>query len=156
MSTLDTALPQESERKQRASMQPWIVTVTAALFLMYEFVQMNMFNSISVDLIHTFNIGTKQLGNLSSSYFLSNLIFLFPAALLLDRFSPRVLLLGTMSLCVLGTVLLASASTYHFALYCRFATGIGSAFCFLGAIRIASRWFDPSKMALPSLSLIHI
>ena len=144
MSTIESDLPRES------NMKPWVITVTAAMFLLYEFIQMNMFSSINQDLIVTFHIGPRQLGLLSSSYFLANLIFLLPAAQLLDRFSPRILILGTMSLCILGTVLFASSTTFRIALYCRFATGIGSAFCFLGAIRIASRWFSPDKMALPS------
>lgn len=147
MSTMETALPRES---RRSAWQPWAITSVAAMFLLYEFVQMNMFSSINEDLIATFHIGPTQLGLLSSSYFLANLIFLIPAALLLDRFSPRTLILGTMSLCILGTVLFATATSFRIAMYCRFATGIGSAFCFLSAIRIASRWFEPERMALPT------
>lgn len=147
MSTLESTL---SQLPRRSTWQPWIVTTVAAMFLLYEFVQMNMFSSINEDLIATFHIGPSQLGSLSSSYFLANLIFLLPAAILLDRFSPRTLILGTMSLCIIGTLLFATATTFRTAMYCRFATGIGSAFCFLGAIRVASRWFAPERMALPS------
>jgi len=147
VSTLESTLTRETPT---SNWQPWLVTITGALFLLYEFIQMNMFSSINEDLISTFQIGPTQLGLLSSSYFLANLICLLPAALLLDRFSPRNLILGTMSICILGTIMFASAPTFQIAMYCRFATGIGSAFCFLGAIRVASRWFSPERMALPS------
>ncbi len=146
MIALETTLPTET----RTSRQPWIMTVTASLFLLYEFIQMNMFSSINQDLIQVFHIGPQQLGLLSAAYFLANLIFLLPAAVLLDRFSPRILILGTMSICIIGTILFANADSFRMALYCRFATGIGSAFCFLGAIRITSRWFPAERMALPS------
>lgn len=125
----------------------WVVILTASLFFFYEFIQLNLFNAISVELMEEFRLDAAQLGKLSSMYFYANAIFLFPAGLLLDRFSTKKLLLVASVLCTIGTFLFGTATSYAIAALGRFIVGTGAAFCFLSCIRIASRWFPPSKMA---------
>lgn len=125
----------------------WVVTLTASLFFFYEFIQMNLFNAISVDLMRDFHLDASQLGHLSSMYFYANAIFLFPAGLMLDRFSTKKLLLFAVILCTLGTLIFGWAPTFTVAAIGRFMVGIGASFCFLSCIRISSRWFPPNKMA---------
>src|SRR4051812_12693166 len=81
----------------------WVVTLTAALFFFYEFIQLNLFNSIDIQLMSTFNINAVQLGQLASMYFYANAIFLFPAGNILDRFSTKKILLFAVSLSSVGT-----------------------------------------------------
>ena len=47
----------------------WIVTLTASLFFFYEFIQMNLFNAINVELREAFRLDAYQLGQLFSMYF---------------------------------------------------------------------------------------
>ena len=47
----------------------WAVILTASLFFFYEFIQLNMFNAIAVDLLQAFNLNATELGQLSSMYF---------------------------------------------------------------------------------------
>jgi MFS family permease len=127
---------------------PWIVCFSAALFFFYEFIQMNMFNAISADLMYDFSLNATELGELSAYYFYANLLFLPIAGALLDRFSTRLIILSALLLCILGIA--GFAITHSFLLACifRFMSGIGSAFCFLSSIRLASRWFLAKQMAL--------
>lgn len=125
----------------------WVVVFTAALFFFYEFIQGNMFNSIATDMMREFGLGAPQLGWLTGTYFIANVVFLFPAGNLLDRFSTRKIILTAMVLTVVGTYALTLVHSFEAALMCRFITGIGAAFCFLSCIRLASRWFPPHKMA---------
>ncbi|MCD6055506.1 MAG: major facilitator family transporter [Gammaproteobacteria bacterium] len=126
----------------------WVIVFTCSLFFFYEFVQLNMFNALDAQLIATFQVDATRLGKLSAIYFLSNVLFLFPAGILLDRFSVRKLVLVTMGVCVFGTYLFALSTSFVMAETARFLTGIGSAFCFLSCIRLASRWLPERKMAL--------
>jgi MFS family permease len=126
----------------------WLVTLTAALFFFYEFIQLNLFNAIDVQLMQAFQLNAPQLGQLSSMYFYANALCLFPAGILLDRFSTKRLLLTAVGLCTLGTFIFAIADSYFLAAIGRFVVGISASFCFLSCIRLASRWFPPSKMAL--------
>ena len=126
----------------------WLVVMIAALFFFYEFIQMNMFNAISQSLMTAFNIDATQLGTMSSYYFIANVIFLFVAGMLLDRYSTKKIILSTLLICIIGTVFFALSTSIAMATFARFFTGIGSAFCFLSCIRLASRWFPTRHMAL--------
>jgi MFS family permease len=141
---------------KKASLLPWVVCFTASLFFFYEFIQGNMFASIADNIMHDFHIQADKMAYLSSIYYLSNVLFLFAAGMLLDRFSTKKTMLIAMLLCVLSTFILANAHSFYLALFCRFITGIGSAFCFLGPIRVASRWFPPRRMAFVTGAIVTI
>lgn len=140
----------------RSAIQPWLVCFTASLFFFYEFIQGNMFASIADNIMHDFSIQVDKMAYLSSIYYLSNVVFLFIAGMMLDRFSAKKTMVFAMLLCVCSTFALAHTESFYIALLCRFVTGIGSAFCFLGPIRIASRWFPPSRMALVTGVIVTI
>lgn len=139
--------PSSFTLSQRSSLRAWMVVLTAALFFFYEFIQMNMMDAISSVLIQSFHINADELGDLSSYYFIANVIFLFIAGSLLDRCSTRRVILVSLGVCVIGTALFGLATSYFWVTVCRFLTGIGSAFCFLSVLRLASRWFSPRRMA---------
>ena len=128
--------------------QSWLVCLSASLFFFYEFIQMNMFDAISVPLMQAFHIQATQLGQLSSFYFISNVIFLFPAGILLDRYSTRKIILLSLNVCILGIAAFALTTSLFWACIFRFLMGIGSAFCFLSVVRLATRWFPFSRLAL--------
>ena len=115
-----------------------------------------MFASIADNIMVDFHIQAGKMTYLSSVYYLSNVIFLFVAGVLLDKFSTKKTMLVAMALCVLSTFVLAYADSFYLALACRFVAGIGSAFCFLAPIRIASRWFPPKRMALVTGVIVTI
>ncbi len=128
--------------------QAWVVTLTASLFFFYTFIQLNLFNAIDVELMQAFHLNAPELGQLSSMFFYANVLFLFPAGILLDRFSTKKILLMSVLLSSVGTLIFGLADNYIVAATGRFLVGTGAAFCFLSCIKIASRWFPPTKMAL--------
>lgn len=142
-----SALPQRSWQPNPKWL-PWIVCFSAALFFFYEFIQMNMFNAISAALMHDFGLHATELGKLSAYYFYANLLFLPVAGALLDRFSTRRIILLALFLCIVGITGFSLTHSFTLACFFRFMSGIGSAFCFLSSIRLASRWFPAEKMAL--------
>lgn len=125
----------------------WVVVLTASLFFFYEFIQMNVFNSINTQLRETFQLDAVHIGQLFSMYFYANFLCIFAAGNLLDRFSTKKLLLGAIAVCTLGTFMFSIATEYWMAASGRFLVGAGAAFCFLSCIRLASRWFAPHHMA---------
>lgn len=131
-----------------ASLQAWIVCLTAALFFFYEFIQMGMFNSISPELMHEFKINASQLGTISATYFYADVAFLLVAGVLLDRFSTRTIILSAMVLCVSSTLVFALSPNIWIAGGAHFVAGIGNAFCFLSCIKLATRWFPSKQLAL--------
>ena len=138
----------------KSSLLPWMVCFAATLFFFYEFIQGNMFASIAANIMQDFQIQANKMAWLSSIYYLSNVLFLFIAGMVLDRFSIKYTLLIAMFLCVASTFLLAHSHSFYVALLSRFVTGIGSAFCFLGPVRLASHWFPPKRMALVTGAIV--
>jgi MFS family permease len=136
------------ERYPYYSPRSWFVVLIAALFFFFEFIQMNMFNAIAPGLIKSFSLSASDLGNLSASYFYGNVAFLIPAGILLDRVSTKKLLTAAISVCVVCTYLFAISTTQWEAVVFRFITGMGASFCMLSAVRLASRWFPPQRIAL--------
>lgn len=128
--------------------KPWIVCLSASLFFFYEFIQGNMFASIAEHIMLDFNIAADKMSILSSTYYASNVLFLFFAGSVLDHYSTKKTLLIAMLLCVICTFIFAQTHSFVIAFLCRFIIGIGSAFCFLGPVRLASKWFPPNRMAM--------
>lgn len=141
-------------KEEESSFLPWIVCFAATLFFFYEFIQGNMFASIAANIMQDFHIQADKMAWLSSIYYLSNVLFLFVAGFVLDRFSIKNTLIIAMFLCVISTFLLAHSHSFYVALFSRFITGIGSAFCFLGPVRLASHWFPPKRMALVTGAIV--
>lgn len=133
---------------------PWFVCFSASLLFFYEFIQGNMFASIADEVMRGFHVQADKMAYLSSGFYLSNVLFLFVAGLVLDKFSTRKIILIAMSFCVLSTFTLARTHSYYIALICRFIMGAGSAFCFLGPVRLASRWFPPRRMAMVTGAIV--
>lgn len=138
----------------KSSLQPWLVCFAATLFFFYEFIQGNMFASIAANIMQDYQIQADTMAYLSSIYYLSNVLFLPVAGMVLDRFSIKNTILIAMLLCVLSTFILAHSHSLYLALLCRFVTGVGSAFCFLGPVRLASHWFPPKRMALVTGAIV--
>lgn len=130
-------------------MQPWMVVFCASMFFFFEFMQVNMFNALDPYLFKAYRLtDSTQLGHLAACYMYANVIFLFPAGMILDRMSTRNVIRISMFACVTCTLLFAFTHHLWQGELCRFVTGIGGAFCLLSCVRLASRWFPPKKMAL--------
>ncbi|MCA0404504.1 MAG: MFS transporter, partial [Proteobacteria bacterium] len=125
----------------------WLVCLSAGLFFFYEFFQLNIFDVINQPLRQDFNLDAASLSFMSSTYLWADLLFLIPAGFILDKYSPRVVILIAMLVCVLGTAGFALTSSYWLASFCHFLSGIGNAFCFLACVVLVARWFPPRRQA---------
>ncbi len=126
---------------------PWLVCLSAGLFFLFEFFQLNVFDVINQSLRDEFHIDAAQLSWMSSAYVWANVIFLLPAGVILDRFSARIVILVAMLSCVLGTIGFAVAQHFISAVIFHALTGVGNAFCFLSCVVLVSRWFPPRRQA---------
>lgn len=126
----------------------WLVCLSSALFFFYVFVQMNLLTSIEPSLFSRFHVSSSGMAKLSEMYFYGNVLFLFPAGLLLDRFSTRKILLMVVTISIIATIYFAGAQFFWKLEAARFIIGVAGSFCLLAPVRLASRWFKPEKMAL--------
>lgn len=134
----------------RNTWKAWIVCITAALSVLYCFIQMTQLNALSNNLMAELHISFTKISILSSMYFWTNAIFILPAGILIDKFSKKNILLITL--------IITSISIYIFSLchnlmimYCCFVIiGACGAFAFLAPMSLLSNWFTTEKIALAS------
>ncbi|MCL5272719.1 MAG: MFS transporter [Gammaproteobacteria bacterium] len=138
----------------RGDLMAWVVCLSAGLFFLYEFFQLNIFDVINQPLREDFHIDATQLSWMSSAYLWADIIFLLPAGIILDRFSTRRVILTAMFVCVIGTVGFALTDSFVLASFFHFLSGIGNAFCFLSCVVLVSHWFPPRRQALVIGSLV--
>ena len=134
--------------KPCSTWMPWLVCLSAGLFFLYEFFQLNLFDVINQPLRDEFHIDAAQLSWMSSTYVWANVLFLLPAGVILDRCSTRKVILAAMAICVLGPLGFALTTVFSWAAFFHAMTGIGNAFCFLSCVVLISRWFPPRRQAL--------
>jgi MFS family permease len=135
------------------SLQAWLVIFSAALFFLYAFINMTCFNGLNPQLMQAFKVSALSISQLSAMYFYANILFLIPAGILLDKFSPRRLILIIMPISVISTFIFSSTHDYHIACIMRFIMGATSTFCLLSAAKLTSQWLSP-KFAARAISLV--
>ncbi|MDQ8039435.1 MAG: MFS transporter [Rickettsiella sp.] len=132
--------------KKRISWFPWLVCGLGALFYCYEYFLRILPSVMTEDLLRMFNISGVAFGNLVAFYYYAYTPMQLPVGIMMDRFGPRKLLVFASLICALGTYLFA----HHYlptAQAGRFLVGFGSAFAFVGVLKLASLWFPPSRFA---------
>lgn len=132
----------------RGGLMAWVVCLSAGLFFFYEFFQLNLFDVINQPLRDEFQINATQLSWMSSAYLWADILFLLPAGIILDRFSTRLVILSAMLVCIVGTIGFALTSSFTWAFFFHFLSGIGNAFCFLSCVVLVSNWFPSRRQAL--------
>jgi MFS family permease len=132
--------------KKRISLFPWLVCGLGALFYCYEYFLRILPSVMTEDLLKMFSISGVAFGNLVAFYYYAYTPMQLPVGIMMDRFGPRKLLVFASLVCALGTYLFA----HHYlptAQVGRFLVGFGSAFAFVGVLKLASLWFPPSRFA---------
>lgn len=134
----------------------WQVCFVGSLFFLYQFIQENIFNSISSEMAEQFNLNAIDLGLLSSSYFYATVALVLPAGQILDRFSTKKTILSVLAICLFAVAIFSISNNLFISTLCRFISGLGGAFCFLGSFKLASRWFPKEKMGFVTGIVIMI
>lgn len=127
---------------------PWAVWFLGALFYAYEFFQRVAPGIIAKPLMASFHITANQLGSISSLYFVVYAIAQIPVGVCLDKFGVRNCL-SIAALCVAaGTFMFSGTHSIYFLGFARVLVGIGSAFAFVGTLKLAANWFPATIFAL--------
>ncbi|WP_342146911.1 MFS transporter [Rickettsiella endosymbiont of Aleochara curtula] len=132
--------------RKRIDLFPWLVCGLGALFYCYEYFLRILPSVMTEDLLKMFNISGLAFGNLVAFYYYAYTPMQLPVGMMMDRFGPRKLLAFACLVCAIGTYLFA----HHYlstAQVGRFLVGFGSAFAFVGVLKLAAIWFPPSRFA---------
>ncbi len=145
--TAEDIMSKSCEKSLAQRMQPFLIVTLAAAFYVYEFFVRVTPSAMTTELMQDFNIDTSGLGLLCALFFYGYAPMQIPAGLMLDRFGPRLLISTAAFLCGLSTLLFGITHSLLLASAARLIIGISSAFAFVGALVMASRWFSAKYFA---------
>ena len=95
-----------------------------------------------------FNLSATGFGLLSAFYYYAYVPMQLPVGVLMDRFGPRRLLTIACLICVVGTFMFGDTVLFGVAAAGRFLVGLGSAFAFVGVLKLATLWLPEDKLAM--------
>jgi predicted MFS family arabinose efflux permease len=99
--------------------------------------------TLSPVLTQEFRLDAGDLGLLAGGYFLGFAIIQLPLGTWLDRHGPRKVILGFVSLAVLGCGAFALAGSFPSLLVARVLCGLGVSACLMAPLTGFRRWFPP-------------
>lgn len=120
----------------------WLICLSAGLYFFYAFMQLNLLNSISQQLLQTWHINAKQLSYLSVVSLIASAILFIPAGFALDKYSIRKIMMVSAFICIIATLAFALAHSYKEALIARFFIGTAYTIALLGCIRLINIWLS--------------
>lgn len=100
--------------------------------------------TLSPTLTRDFQLDAGDLGLLAGGYFLGFSAIQLPLGSLLDRHGPKKVILGFLSVAVLGCMLFAMATSFPVLLAARVLCGAGVGACLMAPLTGYRRWFTPA------------
>jgi sugar phosphate permease len=128
----------------------WFICGLGAIYYSYEYFLRISPSVMEPALRAHFGLSATSFGFLSAIYYYAYVPLQLPVGVLLDRYGPRLLLTFACFICVVGTFLFAATPLYSVAAIGRFLVGFGSAFAFVGVLKLATIWLPEDKLAMVS------
>lgn len=134
--------------KIKSTWVPWLICGLGALYYAYEYLLRITPSVMEAPLRSHFGLSATGFGLLSAFYYYAYVPMQVPVGLLMDRFGPRRLLTLACGLCVVGTWMFSQTTLISLASAGRFLVGFGSAFAFVGVLKLATLWLPEDKLGM--------
>lgn len=122
----------------------FVIYSLAATFYCYEYYLRVAPSIMCEELKHAYNLTNAGVGALSAYYYYAYMPLQIPVGLLIDKFGARRILTFACLLCVIGSFSFTHAEHLLTAQMGRFLIGFGSAFVFVGVLKLSNSWL-PAK-----------
>ena len=125
-----------------------VIFAIGAAFYSYEYLLRIMPGVIIPDLMRVHHMNTATFGILSAFYYVPYTLMQIPVGLLIDWYGPKHLLVIACAICTFGSYLFANEHYLWLTIVGRTLVGLGSAFAFVGVLRLATLCLPTSYFAL--------
>ncbi len=139
-----------SENRKDYAVIGWLICGLGAVFYSYEYLLRIAPSVMEHSLREHFNLSASGFGFLSSFYYFAYVPMQLPVGVLLDRYGPKRLLTIACLICVVGTFLFTATDVFWVAAIGRFLMGLGSAFAFVGVLKLATIWLPEERLGMVS------
>lgn len=129
------------------SAYPWLVVCCGMLFYCYNYFLRVSPSVMQNELTESFHITATQFGALAAFYYYAYTPMQIPAGMIYDKFGVRLVLSFACLIAVLGLSIFISADNYMMAGAGRCLIGLGTAFAYIGTLKLASIWLPPNRFA---------
>ncbi len=136
-----------TQRNNKVLAIGWIICILGALFYSYEYLLRIAPAAMVTPLMQSFNLHAESLGALVSLYYLAYTPMQAVVGVVHDLYGPRRVLIFAVLVCLLGSLLFGIANSLIMASIARILLGFGSAFAFVGALKLASVWLPSNRFA---------
>ena len=133
---------------KKAALVSWLICGLGALYYAYEYLLRITPSVMEHALRAHFDLSATGFGALSACYSYAYVPMQLPVGLLMDRYGPRRLLFLACAICVVGTWMFANTTLISVAAIGRFLVGFGSAFAFVGVLKLSTLWLPEDKLGV--------
>lgn len=136
------------DRTPHSCIRAWAIWLVASLCLFFQFLVQLQPSAMIGELESSLALDARELGQLTSAYFLTYIVLQVPVGWLLDKVGPRIVLTISMLLTCAGMIWFGYASSLGSATAARIGLGVAGAPAFPAAALVAARWFPARRFAL--------
>lgn len=129
------------------SVLPWLICSIGMLFYCYNYFLRVSPSVMQNDLMQGFHITASQFGNLAAFYYYAYTPMQIPIGMIYDRFGARLVLFFACLIAITGLSIFISADNLAAASGGRFLVGFGTAFAYIGVLKLASLWLPANRFA---------
>src|SRR3990167_4290535 len=130
------------------SIYPWVIVSCGMLFYCYNYFLRVSPGVMQPELSEAFHITATQFGTLAAFYYYAYSPMQLPAGMIYDKFGVRFVLCAACLIAVMGLSVFITADNLMMAKTCRFMIGLGSAFAYIGTLKLASIWLPPRRFGM--------
>jgi len=125
-----------------------LMCVLSSLFYCYEYFLRVAPSVMQAELMRSYQLSPAGLGRLIAYYYFAYVPLQIPVGILLDRYGPHKILTLACACCAFGTYIFSSTNILLLARVGRFLVGFGSAFAYVGVLKIANMWLPRRYFAM--------
>ena len=126
----------------------WSIWIVATLFVAFQLFVGILFGISTKELSSALSISGMDVSNIVAIYFLAYACMQIPAGFIIDRVSIKYTLLTASILIVVGLIILGITHSLLFAYLAAILMGFASSFCFVAAVVLIGRWFNPKMFSV--------
>ncbi len=126
----------------------WMICLLGAFFYCYEYLLRIEPVTMIAELEDYYHLSDTGLGFLTAFYYYAYTPMQLFVGAIIDYYGPRLILTIAVACCALGSFLFGSAEVVSIAAVGRFMIGFGSAFAFVGVLKLAATWLPVRFFAL--------
>lgn len=135
-------------KNPRLTVYAWVVCSLAAVFYCYEYLLRIEPSVIMPQLMQNFAVNAAGLSLITAMYYYAYTPLQAVVGMLTDYFGPKRSLTSAISICVMGSLLFAYTTNPFVAGLARMLIGVGSAFAFVGVLKLATIWLPRNRFAM--------